>query len=48
MQKFESNEDAIAATEAYFENLQEAYLTDRLKELAHRWFKCMVANKRLR
>ena len=40
-QKFESNEEVIAATEAYFENLQKTYFLDGLKKLEHRWVKCI-------
>ena len=37
-QKFESNE-VIAATEAYFADLQKTYFLDGLKKLEHRWVK---------
>ena len=40
-QKFESNEEVIAATEAYFANLQKTYFPDVLKKLEHRWVKCI-------
>ena len=39
--KFESNEEIIAATEAYSENLQKTCFTDGLKKLEHRWVKCI-------
>ena len=40
-QKFESNEEVIAATEAYFADLQKTYFSDGLKKLEHRWIKCI-------
>ena len=40
-QKFESNEEVIAAMEAYFADLQETYFSDGLKKLEHRWVKCI-------
>ena len=40
-QKFESNEEVIAATEAYFADLQKTYFSDGLKKLEHRWAKCI-------
>ena len=39
--KFESNEEFIAATEAYFAELQKTYFSDGLKKLEHRWVKCI-------
>ena len=39
-QKFESNEE-VAATEAYFADLQKTYFSDGLKKLEHRWVKCI-------
>ena len=38
-QKFESNEEVIAATEAYFADLQKTDFSDGLKKLKHRWAK---------
>ena len=40
-QKFESNEEAIAATEAYFADPQKTCFSDALKKLEHRWVKCI-------
>jgi len=40
-QKFESNDDVIAATEAYFGDLQKSYFSDGLKKLEQRWVKCI-------
>ena len=40
-QKFESNEEVIAATEAYFADLQKTYFSGGLKKLEHRWVKCI-------
>ena len=40
-QKFESNEEVIAATEAYFADLQKTYFSNGLKKLEHRWVKCI-------
>jgi len=40
-QKFESNEEVIAATEAYFADLQKTCFSDGLKKLEHRWVKCI-------
>ncbi|EFN87072.1 Histone-lysine N-methyltransferase SETMAR, partial [Harpegnathos saltator] len=34
-QKFESNEEVIAATEAYFADLEKTYFSDGLKKLEH-------------
>ena len=39
-QKFESNEEVISATEAYFANLQKTCYSDGLKKWEHRWVKC--------
>jgi len=38
-QKFASNEVVVAATEAYFADLEKTYFSDRLKKLEHRWVK---------
>ena len=35
-QKFESNEEVIAATKAYFADLEKTYFSDELKKLEHR------------
>ncbi|EFN89072.1 Histone-lysine N-methyltransferase SETMAR, partial [Harpegnathos saltator] len=40
-QKFESNEEVIAAMEAYFADLEKTYFSDGLKKLEHRWVKCI-------
>ena len=40
-QKFESNGESIAATEAYFADFQKTYFSDELKKLEHRWVKCI-------
>ena len=40
-QKFESNDEVIAATEAYFADLQKTYFSDGLKKLEHHWVKCI-------
>ena len=40
-QKFESNEEVIAATKAYFADLQKTCFPDGLKKLKHRWVKCI-------
>lgn len=40
-QKFESNEETITTTEAYFAVLQKTYFYDGLKKLEHRWVKCI-------
>ena len=40
-QKFESNEEVIAATETYFADLQKMNFSDGLKKLEHRWVKCI-------
>ena len=36
-----SNEEVIAATEAYFADLEKTYFLDGLKKLEHRWVKCI-------
>jgi len=36
-QKFASNEEVVAATEAYFADLEKTYFSDGLKKLEHRW-----------
>ena len=41
-QKFESNEEVIAATEAYFAYLKKTYFSDGLKNLEHRWVMCIM------
>ena len=40
-QIFESNEEVIAVTEAYFADIQKTYFSDGLKKLEHRWVKCI-------
>ena len=40
-QKFESNEEIVAATAAYFADLQKTCFSDGLKKLKHRWVKCI-------
>lgn len=40
-QKFESNEDVITATEAYFTDLPKTFFSDGLKKLEDRWVKCI-------
>jgi len=40
-QKFVSNEEVVAATEAYFADLEETYFSDGLKKFEHRWVKYM-------
>ncbi|EFN81558.1 hypothetical protein EAI_05840, partial [Harpegnathos saltator] len=35
------NEEVIAATEAYFADLEKTYFSDGLKKLEHRWVKCI-------
>jgi len=40
-QKFASNEEVVAATEAYFADLEKTYFSDGLKKLEHRWVKCI-------
>lgn len=39
--KFLSNEEVIAATEAYFADLEKNYFLDGIKKLEHRWTKCI-------
>lgn len=39
--RFGSNEEVIAATEAYFAALEKIYFLDGLKKLEHRWAKCI-------
>ncbi|XP_029176368.1 epidermal retinol dehydrogenase 2-like [Nylanderia fulva] len=41
-QKFESNEEVIAATEAYFADLEKTYFLDELKKLEHCWVKVSI------
>ena len=40
-EKFESNEEVISATEAYFADLQKTYFSDWFKKLEHHWVKCV-------
>jgi len=40
-QKFASNEEVVAASEAYFADLEKTYFSDGLKKLEHRWVKCI-------
>jgi len=40
-QKFASNKEVVAATEAYFADLEKTYFSDGLKKLEHRWVKCI-------
>jgi len=40
-QKFSSNEEVVAATEAYFADLEKTYFSDELKKYEHRWVKCI-------
>ncbi|EFN78485.1 Histone-lysine N-methyltransferase SETMAR, partial [Harpegnathos saltator] len=40
-QKFEPNEEVIAATETYFADLEKTYFSGGLKKLEHRWVKCI-------
>jgi len=40
-QKFASNKEVAAATEAYFADLEKTYFSDGLKKLEHRWVKCI-------
>jgi len=40
-QKFASNEEVVAVTEAYFADLEKTYFSDGLKKLKHRWVKCI-------
>jgi len=39
-QKFALNEEVVAATEAYFADLDKTYFSDWLK-LEHRWVMCI-------
>lgn len=39
--KFSSNEEVIAATEAYFHDFPKSYFLDGLLKLEHRWNKCI-------
>ncbi|EFN69117.1 hypothetical protein EAG_00026, partial [Camponotus floridanus] len=39
--KFASNEEVIAATNAYFTEFQPTYFLDGLKKLEHQWTKCI-------
>ncbi|XP_042317754.1 uncharacterized protein LOC121927857 [Sceloporus undulatus] len=39
--RFGSNEEVIAAMEAYFTDLGKTYVSDGLKKLEHRWAKCI-------
>jgi len=40
-QKFASSEEVVAATEAYFADLEKTYFSDGFKKLDHRWVKCI-------
>lgn len=40
--KFSSNEEVIANTEAYFEELEESYFLAGLKKWPERWEKCIL------
>jgi len=40
-QKLASNEEVVAAIEAYFADLEKTYFSDGLKKLEHRWVKCI-------
>lgn len=40
-QRFASNEEVIAATEAYFAEFDKSYFSEGLKKLEHRWAKCI-------
>ena len=42
--RFESNEDVITQTNAYFEELPPSYFKDGLKKLEKRWEKCIELN----
>jgi len=37
--KFSSNEEVIAAVNAYFEGLETSYFSEGIKKLEHRWTK---------
>ena len=39
--RFTSNEEVIAATEAYFAEFDKTYFLDGLKKLKYRWIKCI-------
>ena len=39
--RFESKEDVITETEAYFQGLSKSYFLDGLKKLENRWAKCI-------
>jgi len=39
--KFSSNEEVIAAVDAYFEGLETSYFSEGIKKLEHRWTKCV-------
>ena len=39
--RFTSNEEAIAATEAYFANFDKPYFLDGLEKLEYHWTKCI-------
>ena len=41
MEKEQYRSAVIAATEAYFSDLQNTYFSDGLKKLEHRWVKCI-------
>jgi len=36
--------EVVAATEAYFADLEKTYFSDGLKKLEHRWVKCIELN----
>jgi len=38
-QKFALNEEFVAATEAYFADLEKTYFSDGLKKFEHSWVK---------
>jgi len=40
-QNFASNEEIVAATQAYFADLEKTYFLDGLKKLEHHWVKCI-------
>ena len=40
---FHSNEEPIAAVNEYFKGLQTSYFSEGIKQLEHRWIKCVVA-----
>jgi hypothetical protein len=41
-QKFESSEEVITATEAYFADLEKTYFSDGLEKLEHCWVMCIM------